>query len=119
MTMTKLVILVADKDAEVTVRILLTERDPGVFSSGSKLIITLKSQFSHALTVLDQEWDGTPGNSVVIKELLDAIVLETKNQKHHTSGTFAQIAKKISLTSGIDSAFNEMKSWLQGIYTHA
>jgi len=208
--MTRLVVLVADKDAEVTIRVILSERyhslglpkltenedykiikhtgrDPGVFASGSDLIALLKSQFSHAMVILDQEWDGTPGDSMAIKqqlgdklrpiwgdqhlvvvpqpeidawiwaknnthvatslgagweqimaiaqshswwipgdskplrpkELLDAVVYKTKNQRHHTSGIFAQIAKQITLKNCVDPAFNEMKLWLQGIFCDA
>lgn len=208
--MTRLVVLVADKDAEVIIRVILSERyhslglpklienedykiikhngrDPGVFASGSDVIALLRSQFSHALVIIDQEWGGTPGNSIDIKqqlgsklrptwgeqhlvvvpepeidawiwaknnthvsaslgadweqimsiarahswwmpdepkpsrpkELLDAVVYKVKNQRHHTSGIFAQIAKQISLNNCVDPAFNEMKLWLQEIFFDA
>jgi len=89
----RIAVLVADKDAETTIRTLLTKRhhalelpklhegvnfkivnhpqsDPGVFSNGKELVAPLNSSFSHLLVILDQEWDGTPGSAQIIKDQL-------------------------------------------------
>lgn len=202
----RLLVLVADKDAEVTIRTLLSERwqslglpkklvenidfkivkhpnkDSGVYSAGANLLRLEASSFTHTLVILDREWDGAPpvdeivrqlgtklsadwedNHFVVVpdpeidmwlwiknnphisdvlgmtwdqildlayshglwergankpsrpKELLDLIVSKSKGQKHHTSGTFSQVAERVTLNACTDESFVGMKNWLNNI----
>lgn len=106
--MTSVAVLVADKDTEVTIRTLFTERYQSL-GLPWKDILSLGQD--HKWWLASQIKPARP------KELLDGVIHLSKGKRHHTSAVFSQIAEKISLNHCVDKAFLEMKNWLSYIFS--
>ena len=70
--------------------------DPGVFTKGHELLRPFQRSHERALVVLDCEWDGSPGRTVIVERITERLV---------ESGWAADAVKVIAIEP-------ELENWL-------
>jgi hypothetical protein len=60
-----------DFDARRDIKVAKGQNDPGLYTRARELLGPLAKEYRHAVVVIDEEWDGSPG-AEAIKRQLDA-----------------------------------------------
>jgi len=58
-----------DFDARRDIKVAEGQNDPGLFVRANELLRPLRAEYTHAVVIVDEEWNGSPGAAEIEKKL--------------------------------------------------
>lgn len=56
-------------DSRMDIKVAKGQNDPGVFTRADALMQPFAEEYAHAVVIMDEEWDGSPGADVIVERL--------------------------------------------------
>ncbi|MDJ0839039.1 MAG: hypothetical protein QNK37_21150 [Acidobacteriota bacterium] len=56
---------------ESDIKVAVGQNDPGLFARANELLQPFQRQYKHAVVMIDEEWEGSPGSEAIRKRLTE------------------------------------------------
>ena len=61
-------------DARSDIKVAAGQNDPGLYVRANELLRPLAAEYRHAVVIVDEEWDGSPGEEEIARRLSEHLV---------------------------------------------
>lgn len=61
-------------DSRTDIKVAKGQNDPGVYTRADALMQPYAKEYTHAVVIVDEEWDGSPGASAIAKRLCEHLI---------------------------------------------